>query len=435
MPSHRFYGLIRRALLMAAVVAMTGCASVKESFCNCDQANSTTKTTETRETSKESSSTKSTSKSSWWPWSREKSERHATSKSIKDTAQQPVAKHTSLPKTPPAKPPVDLTATQLKAMTAPTTSQSSSVTSTSDTTADERVEPELSRFERRAQNCPRTAYLAKTVAVNTFMRRELESAKAGRLEAAENGLATLFRDALIAEHNLVPERFHAPVQSQMTEREKREAAISIARTQQAQFVLQGYIDDMAMMHPDKTYHPNLLDKATYLITDRTSATALDKRHRYFGITLELRDGFTGEILFSDDYSTWAFWKFKHPVGFNTTQFQTSDYGKKIRQVVTEAANKLADTLACQPLIARLDVHPGRRDMLLDTGANHGLRAGDSLALYQLVTLGSNTDYMATQTRLVKRNSLLTLSEVYPSHANGTLKDPQPISGIFLAVKE
>lgn len=424
-------GLLRRcAALSGLVLSLVSCSTLKESWCDCDQKDST-------KTEQHTTSAASKEKDSWWPfW---KKDRAAESSAPPE--------HTTLPPAIPVSPGIDARAQQPQdnAQLAASLSQASgtkgdnphsslgSATVLSSEAAQE--DPQLSKSAERMLLCPRTAYLSKTVAVNIFIRRELESAKAGRLEAVESGLATLFRDALIAEKNLVPTLFHAPVTPQTIEQHKREATISIARKQQAQFVLQGYIDDMALMNANKTYHPSLLDKATYLLTDRTSATALDKRHRYFGVTLELRDGFTGEVIFTEDYHTWAFWKFKHPVGFNTTQFQTSDYGNKIRALVQQATSDLTDALACQPLIARLDVHPGRKDMLLDAGANHGLRAGDALALYQLITLGSNTDYMATQTRLVKRPPTLMLNEVYPSHANATLNDAQPIAGSFLAVKE
>ena len=424
-------GLLRRcAALSGLVLSLVSCSTLKESWCDCDKKDST-------QTEQHTTSEASKEKDSWWSFRKKNS-----------AADSPVPpEHTTLPRAIPVSAGVDVRgqqppeSTKLAATLSPASQSKGDkpLTSLDNTpvlsSQAAQEEPQLSKSAERMLLCPRTAYLSKTVAVNIFIRRELESAKAGRLEAVESGLATLFRDALIAEKNLVPTLFHAPVTTQTIEQHKREATISIARQQQAQFVLQGYVDDMALMNANKTYHPSLLDKATYLLTDRTSATALDKRHRYFGVTLELRDGFTGEVIFTEDYHTWAFWKFKHPVGFNTTQFQTSDYGNKIRALVRQATSDLTDALACQPLIARLDVHPGRKDMLLDAGANHGLRAGDALALYQLITLGSNTDYMVTQTRLVKRTPTLTLSEVYPSHANATLNDAQPIAGSFLAVKE
>lgn len=361
-------------------------------------------------------------------------------------ATPPAASHTHLDKLPKTVKPTDLTtqntpstarsqAAPPKAHALASATQANSAHSVGATSDSQQSNQPLTDQERRNLMCPKTAYQTKAVAINLFPRRDPHSAKLGALHHIEEGLAKMFRQQLIDQRTWIPEQYLGAISDKEVDEARRELAQKTARTQQTQFVLQGYIDDMSMPNSDANYHPSVWNRTTNLITDRSANTALDRRQRYFGMTLELRDGFTGETVFTKSYDTWGFWKLRQPVGFTSAQFQRSDYGNKIRKLVETASRDLADTLACQPFMASLDIHPGRRDMVLAGGANNGLRAGDRLALYQLVATPSNTEYMVTQTRLIKRPQHIQLSEVYPSHATAVANDGRPLSGHYLAVYE
>jgi hypothetical protein len=149
--------------------------------------------------------------------------------------------------------------------------------------------------------------------------------------------------------------------------------------------------------------------------------------------LNLRDGFTGQSLFSKTYGTYGIWGNTGTIGFGTPKFWQSDYGSQVKSLIAKAANEVGEVVQCQPFIALVDTRPGQTQLLLQGGANNGLRAGDTLTLYQLVVQGSENNYDQHSTRLVNRNTSIQLSEVYPSHSLGVINSTTYLTGQFLAV--
>jgi len=105
----------------------------------------------------------------------------------------------------------------------------------------------------------------------------------------------------------------------------------------------------------------------------------------------------------------------------------------VKGLVKMASKEVGAVIQCQPYIAQIDSRPGQTQILLQGGANNGLHAGDTLALYQMVVQGSETDYAQHQVRLVNRNAAIELREVYPSHSLGVVNSSTFLTGQFLAV--
>jgi hypothetical protein len=159
----------------------------------------------------------------------------------------------------------------------------------------------------------------------------------------------------------------------------------------------------------------------------------EKRDRIFSFQVNLRDGFTGQTLFTKRYDTYGVWGLTQIVGFGSPLFWQSDYGKQIKGLVKLASNDVGQVIQCQPYIAQIDSRAGQTQILLQGGANNGLRTGDTLSLYQLVVQGSETEYQQHQVRLVNRNSAIELREVFPSHSVGVISGTTFLTGQFLAV--
>lgn len=279
--------------------------------------------------------------------------------------------------------------------------------------------------------------LQKSVTITRFLRASPQSANAGNLFAAESEVPALIRTQLSTNfHSISPNvlafGFANPT---LNETQLKQQAQKIARQARTQFVLSGTIDDMSMSAPDTTYNPNLYRQAANLFHDVTTIKKFDKRTRVMNLSVQLRDGFTGELLFNKQFSASGIWNTRAPIGFDSPAFYKTHYGKQVSLLTEKASREIAQVIHCQPFMASVDSQPGQAQILLHGGANNGLHAGDTLSLYQLIVVGSNTEYQVNETRLVKRDTRLHLSEVYPSHSIAQVEGGSYLNGHYLAVSE
>lgn len=284
--------------------------------------------------------------------------------------------------------------------------------------------------QRRAHN-----HLGKSLVITRFTNSNPQTANAGNLFAAESGMAELIRTYLTQANpmlgpSLIPLGFALP---DLSETQRKQQAQKIARHARAQFVLSGTIHDMALTDANATYNPGIYRRLANGFHDLTGIQKFDKRTRLFSVELELRDGFTGEPLLTRHYATSGIWNTRKPIGFDSPAFAKTPYGKQIRKLGKTISKELVQTLDCQPYIATIEAYPGQSQVILQGGANNGLQAGATMQLYQLVVVGSNTEYQVSETRLVKRPTQLHLSEVYPSHSTAVIEDGSYLNGQYLAV--
>jgi hypothetical protein len=208
----------------------------------------------------------------------------------------------------------------------------------------------------------------------------------------------------------------------------------LARNQHTQLVLSGEVTDMTMARPDVTYRPGIYRRFVNGIFDITGVkNRFDKRDRIFSFQVNLRDGFTGQTLFNKRYDTYGIWASKQNTGFGTSLFWESDYGEQVKELIKYASREIGHVIQCQPFIAQIDSRAGQTQILLQGGANNGLRTGDTLSLYQMIVQGSETTYNQHQVRLVNRNAAIELREVFPSHSIGVVNGTTFLTGQFLAV--
>ena len=289
--------------------------------------------------------------------------------------------------------------------------------------------------EKASTNCSPNQGLRKTLSISRFTRENPQTANAGNLYEVEQGVAALFQQHLQRYSILRSQLLPMGVVHSSDERQQQQYIQGIARRMGTQFVLQGSIADMSMNHPESLYNPGHYRRLANWFHDLSGIQTRDKRLRHFVVNLVLRDGYTGETLFAQQYHTTGFWPERAPVGFNSAKFRNSDYAQKINKLVAQASESLAKTIDCQPFMVSIDAPPGRTQVILAGGANHGLHAGDELELYQLIVSPSNTTYMLAETRMVKRNTRVQLTEVYPSHSTAVIPDGDYLNGAFIAVSD
>lgn len=285
--------------------------------------------------------------------------------------------------------------------------------------------------------CSSDVHLQKSVLVMAFPQRNSTDANAGDLYQAEYQLPQFLSQQLALKRSTIEPQFLNQALALNTGSSETQVEMQVqrlGRSYRSQIIVSGEILDMAMAQPEATYNPSLYRRFVNGTLDLTGLkTRFDKRERMFSFQVYLRDGFTGQQLFSKRYDTHGIWKLNKRVGFGTPQFWQSEYGDQVKGLVKMASDELNEVINCQPFIAQIESRPGQTQVILQGGANNGLHAGDTLALYQLVIQGSQTHYQEHDVRLVNRNAAIELREVYPSHSLGIVEGSSYLNGQFLAM--
>jgi hypothetical protein len=277
----------------------------------------------------------------------------------------------------------------------------------------------------------------KTIAFSSFPRMHMASSKIGALHQVEQHLPMLIGANLRNRHQMltpthIRETFVGA--NQRGELLTATQAQTLARQHRVQFLVSGEVDDMSMSFPNSLEKPNYYTRFISGAHNFLNInTPLDKRSRVFSFTLEARDGFTGQLIFSNQYQTFGKWKAtpEAEIGFGSPRFWQTDYGIQIQQLVAKASDELAGALHCQPYMARVDSSPYQQQIVIQSGANNGMRSGDALDLYQLVYQPIPGEYQKFDTRLVRRNGRVYLTEIYPSHSVGQVVNETLTAGQYL----
>ncbi|WP_028300856.1 flagellar assembly protein T N-terminal domain-containing protein [Oceanospirillum beijerinckii] len=211
------------------------------------------------------------------------------------------------------------------------------------------------------------------------------------------------------------------IPTSVTEQGTLTTAVSTAGKLGVQYVVSGVIRDISMVRPD------LLREKSYIDQIRDKMEYEDKRfERRFQMDIYVHDGFSGSMVYSQRYDTQGNWNIplNEKPGFGAISFWNSDYGQKVNKVMEQAAEDLQASLGCQPFMAKITRTDGR-NIYINSGADAGLRPGDTLNIYRLSTFYDNQQNPYTELENVKL--VLTLKKVQPFFARGQVAtDPDKI---------
>jgi len=295
--------------------------------------------------------------------------------------------------------------------------------------------------ERHGDQCavPFTNNYRKSIAFASFPRSVPTTSNAGALYKVDRHLPLLLSANMTTRHStLSPIHMPEGLYSASHQGEARTAAQIqlLARKHRTQFIVSGEVKDMSMVYPAKANahgaYNAFVNGANNLFNWGAPGNT---RSRIFSFQLQLRDGFTGQVVFDQHYETYGKWDSQESpdIGFGSPRFWQTDYGEKIQHLVAKASDDLAATVHCNPYIARVDQRPGRQQVIIHSGASSGLRAGDALELYQLVVQPVTGEYDSFDTRLVNHNTMVYLTEVYPSHSVAEIGHDVLLNGQYLAM--
>jgi len=287
--------------------------------------------------------------------------------------------------------------------------------------------------------CPQsmTNHYKKTVAFVSFPRTAPTTSRLGALDAVEQQLPLLIGGNLTNRHAVLTPIYLREGFISTNVRGEADTAVQVqilSHRHQVQFFVSGEVDDMTMSTPSAVESPSYYSRFVNGVHNLVPVnSSLDNRDRAFGFKVEVRDGFTGQIVFSNQYRTVGKWKPapQADVGFGTSQFWETDYGDQIQHLVAKASDDMAQTINCQPYVARVESTPGQQQVVIQSGSLSGLHLGDTLDLYQLVHQPISGQYQRFDTRLIKRNGYIHLTETYPSHSVGRVVDATLLGGQYL----
>jgi len=258
----------------------------------------------------------------------------------------------------------------------------------------------------------------KRVAVAGFALKAPEQAAFGGLGNADRALPrALYQDLLktgsvqpfaVTRRQLFADTGDAPTRSQADNQLKK--SVALARQMNVQFVVSGVIRDMSLADPD-AWGSSIIDRLERGVGLR------DKRRRLV-VDLFVNDGFSGALVDEKQFSVTARWDLDQhmQVGFGSTAFWNSDYGKAAAGLVRQMRDEVIGAIACQPFMVRI-TRVDNRQVYLAAGAASGIRPGDRLKLYRSY---SAIDDPGTMPELRDTHRQLKVTAVNPEFSSGTI---------------
>ncbi|MBE8718833.1 flagella assembly protein FlgT middle domain-containing protein [Cellvibrio polysaccharolyticus] len=277
----------------------------------------------------------------------------------------------------------------------------------------------------------------KSLIITRFQRVQAASSNAGYLHDIDDALPQWLLEDLATQQISAPASLITPPLEDPQTNSPFELT-TVTRQQaakhRAQLIISGTISDMSMT-PTSEYsglYTRVVNGARDTFNLKSSK---DKRQRLFSLYLQLRDGITGELLFDNTYRTTGIWPARRygDIGFDSTRFRQSDYGEQVWQLLQHARDELVTAIRCQPHVAPVELREGQATLVVHSGANHGLRNGDILNLYQLSQYPITGVYQHYDVRLIRQEIPVQLVEVYPSHSIARIEQRGPLTGRFVAI--
>ncbi len=179
------------------------------------------------------------------------------------------------------------------------------------------------------------------------------------------------------------------------------------------FVVSGVISDLSMLDP------RTLSEDNYFIDLYNRLDYKSRKHlRNFQLNLFIHDAFNGALIWQHSFQTAGLWNLPEnaKVGFDNQGFLQQEYGRKVEQLLTQAATEISKAIQCQPFKARI-VEAEGNTIWLSAGQAEGVKIGDRLTVYR-----QDSRFFAgtTQQRITSTKQNLTIRQVNPDSAMGVI---------------
>lgn len=153
------------------------------------------------------------------------------------------------------------------------------------------------------------------------------------------------------------------------ETEKKSAAFSLARKNNAQYVLFGEILEFGVE------------------TVKSSGLAFwqkDQSNRNLTLAISMYDGNSGDMVYQDTQNISAPWDFDpyKPIDSNSRQLWESRFGLATKKVIQSIVQSIDESVSCLPAFGRVIKVTGE-SLSINIGTHNGVKQGDTLTLFQL----------------------------------------------------
>lgn len=188
----------------------------------------------------------------------------------------------------------------------------------------------------------------------------------------------------------------------------------ISKAADSQYVILGTITDLSTLKPKVNGIAKILKN--------------DLPERNFRLTMQVYDGFNGDLLFERNYSKMTKWEFaKHRVvDTDALKFWRSEYGQSLEVIIDDILFDLDASLQCKSVEARVIAVDGN-EIDINIGRNNGLKVGDKFMIKH------NSSYVdqfgISRKRETKSNSEVEVMQVYDKQAHLLTVDRQPTANV------
>lgn len=225
------------------------------------------------------------------------------------------------------------------------------------------------------QQCA-AAPFSKTIATSYFPLLERQHAQDGQVQELGRLVTTQLKREFDKSAEYAVINTVEPYIVYWQNRQVRDQATALATQTKSQFVLTGVIEDLSVYRPESS--------ALAFWRDDTAT-------RSFRLKVELIDGINGAPLLEKTYETQSEWEFDRfaQVDASSNQFWQSAYGLALQNQLRQVQSDVDTALACVPATGRVININGGNEFSVSLGRQHGLKAGDTLSVYQIQEV---TDY-------------------------------------------
>lgn len=281
------------------------------------------------------------------------------------------------------------------------------------------INADMVKIETQLCSADKANGYKKEIAVLGFSVQNPRQANLGALYDVDRKLPSFLKEQLVKFDNLVVHEssqyqlYDELINAPTTETSQRTLTkvVKYAQQMDVQFVVSGIVRDLSVVDED-TYGSSMW-KSTKRFW------GMSDRNRRFAVEVFIHDGFSGSVVFQKHYELTDIWDAdpNDQVGFASPAFAQTPYGQSVTTLLDDVAQEVNGAMRCQPFMARITRAEGKT-IHFSSGASTGIRPGDQLAVYRTYRF-YDADLLAG-TELTNAKAALTVSQVHPSFATGTI---------------